>query len=106
MLHDITLFPEGPPEELDFTKQFTDAVMGEEPDPFFKLDEEQMEKLKKKIKKQQKLEREKLIAEGKAPPAKKKKKKKKGKKGKKKKKKEEKPPAPEEIYPKFGGASF
>ncbi len=86
-LTDLSLFPEGPPD--DFSKQFLEAALGEEEDAFFKISEEQVEKIKKKIKLQKKLERERIKAEngGKMPKKKKKKKgKKKGKKGKKKKK--------------------
>lgn len=47
-LTDLSLFPEGPPD--DFSKQFLDAALSEEKDPFFNITEEQIEAIKKKIK--------------------------------------------------------
>ena len=49
-LTDLSLFPEGPPD--DFSKQFLEVALSEEgtKDPFFQITEEQIEKIKKKIK--------------------------------------------------------
>lgn len=47
-LTDLSLFPEGPPD--DYSKQFLEAALSEEKDPFFNITEETIEAIKKKIK--------------------------------------------------------
>jgi len=54
-LTDLSLFPDGPPDE--FSKQFLDAALSDEKDPFFDITEEMIESIKKKIKLQKRLER-------------------------------------------------
>lgn len=44
-LTDLSLFPEGPPDE--FSKQFLDAALSEEKDAFFNITEEMIDTIKK-----------------------------------------------------------